>query len=82
MSYTPDPGDRATAEKLVEALLAASDQVNRAAAALGPEPTSPSAHAIKRRLAEAMTIIGWDILECEVFSTYADLRPYELAKPT
>jgi hypothetical protein len=66
--------DRETAERLSTSLRAACARINEAASLLHDQ----SMQDTKRRLAEAMTILGWDVLEFSVYSTYPDLRPYQV----
>ena len=82
MSNSPDVVDRETAEKLSELLLAACEHMNRAAATLSSANSSPAAATIKRGIAEAMATIGRDVLECNIYSNYADLRPYDPPMPS
>jgi len=69
-----DALDRETAERLNTVLLAACQRLEEAASLLG----DPSSQRIKRLVAEAMTILGWDVLESSVYSAFPDLRPYQL----
>ena len=74
---TVEAPDRQTAVKLNATLRAACQHLNEAAALVPGRSTE----GIRRRIAETMTTIGWDILESSVYSAYPDLRPYQLDRP-
>lgn len=66
------------AERLVAALRDATSAIDDAIGVVGEECPPALATEIKRRLAEAMTTLGWDVLETMVYVHHPELRPYAL----
>ena len=66
------------AEKLVELLLDVCDGLDRAARLVDSEMSSELAEEFKPRIANAMTAVGWDILECLIYQRFSELRPYSI----
>ena len=67
-----------TAEKIVPLLMQASGLMSEAVAIVQEECSPRFTEEFKVKMANAMTALGWDVLEQMVYEKFPALRPYDI----